>query len=511
MSHSASLSPSDRPSNSVAAPRLNGRYTLQATLGVRLGRRTLLGHDHERNVPVIVKYLCADDPLHPEDRVRFEREVSLLRELSHRAIPDYVDDFSIDTPTHRGRLLVQSFVPGQSLFSHIQQGRRFTEPELRQVAQQVLMILQYLHRQQPSIVHRDIKPSNLVLSSTASGGMGQVYLVDFGLAQPTVASDRMVIAGTDGYRPPEQLGDRATPASDLYALGMTLVHMATGRHPTELPHRGLKVLFAQELGQLSRPFKHWLRWLTEPRCTKRPQSASEALMVLHDVEQVFSQRLSARRLGQALAQKARSPWQLLETAKPKGTQVRLADQGRTLEVIIPGARFRGMDRGLWATTRSSLVGFVGLSAVSLALVLLADIAVDMLDMTYGWSGVAIALLFGLFLAAANTITLWRSLLSLLFRFRRRVHIQLEQDVLLVGYASPLQSMQYMVNACRQEVFDIDLRPDKSRLHIFLMRNRTCTGQLNYTLSAQELGLKPSEMHWLNDLLHVWLKRTSPTF
>ncbi|MEO1589830.1 MAG: serine/threonine-protein kinase [Cyanobacteria bacterium J06632_22] len=509
MTHSVSLSSEDFPRPHSTELALKGRYTLKETLGVRLGRRTLLGYDHAHNVPVIVKYLCADDPIHPSDSARFEREVQLLRQLDHGAIPAYVDDFSVDTDTHKGRLLVQSFIPGHSLFSQIRQGRRFTEHELKRMAGQVLTILQYLHQHQ--IIHRDIKPSNLVLSSANDGGLGTLYLVDFGLVQMDVKLEEMVISGTDGYRPPEQLGDQATPASDLYALGMTLIHLATGRHPNELPHRGLKVLFAQELGHLSRPFKHWLRWLTEPRQTKRPQSATEALAVLRDVEQVFAKRLSARRLGQAIAQKARSPWQFLETAKPQGTQVQLQDNGRTLEVIIPASRFRGMDQGIWRTVRSSVVGLVGLSAVGLALALLADIAVEAMNIAYGWSVVAIALLFGLFLVAANTMTLWRSLSSLLSRFRRRVHIQLEQDILLVGYASPLQPMQYMVNAYRQDVFDIDLRPDKTRLHLFLMRNRTCSGQLNYTLSAQELGLKPSEMHWLNDLLHVWLKRTSPTF
>ncbi|MEO0540453.1 MAG: serine/threonine-protein kinase [Cyanobacteria bacterium P01_A01_bin.105] len=492
-------------------PRLNSRYTLKETLGVRLGRRTLLGYDHQQQRPVIIKYLCYDDPLHHADRERFEREVNLLRQFSHGAIPAYIDDFEVSTDTHRGRMLVQAFVPGQSLFSLIQQGRGFNEADLKNIAQQVLTIVQYLHRQQPVMIHRDIKPSNLVLSTVGGTSPGSVHLVDFGLVQTTVDPDQMVIAGSDGYRPPEQLGDQATPASDLYSLGMTLIHLATGKHPTELPHRGLKVLFAQELGHLSRPFKHWLRWLTEPRQIKRPQSAAEALRVLQDVEQVFAKRLSAARLGQAIAHRAREQWHLFETAKPQGTQLQLEATPHRLEVIIPAVRFRGLDRGVGATVSHSLVGLIGLGAVGFGLVLLAEVATVALGQPYGWGAVAIAALFGLLLAAANTLAVWRGLASLVQRFRRRVYVQMEQDILLVGYASPLQSMQYVVNVCRQDIFDIDLRPDQSKLHLFLLRNRTRNGQLNYTLSAQELGLRPSEMHWLNDLLHVWLKRTSPTF
>ncbi len=531
MTHSVSLSSDGNPSNdspsdnipkedcrtqgcqnqSAAVPLFQGRYSLKETLGVRLGRRTLLGYDHGQDAPVIVKYLCADDPLRPADQARFEREISVLRQVDHPAIPDYIDDFKVDTETHRGHLLIQRFMPGQSLFSLLEQGRRFSEAELKEIAGQVLRILQYLHQHPTKWVHRDIKPSNLVLSSSTDGSADLVYLVDFGLVQTSAVSDQMTIAGTEGYRPPEQLGDQATPASDLYGLGMTLIHLATGKHPNDLPHRGLKVLFAQELGHLSRPFKHWLRWITEPRQSKRPQSADEALTVLNRVDQVFAKRYSAIRLSQTVTQRAKAQWQFFETAKPKGTQVQLATGNKTIEVIIPAARFQGMDAGIWANARSSVLGLVGLGMVGLGLALLADIAVDALDMPYGPSMIAIALGFGLCLTVANTLTAWRSLAKLTQRFRRRVHVQLEQDVLLVGYASPLQPMQYVVNACRQDVFDIDLRPDKTKLHLFLMRNRTRSGQLNYTLSAQELGLKPSEMHWLNDLLHVWLKRTSPTF
>ncbi|MEL7501808.1 MAG: serine/threonine-protein kinase [Cyanobacteria bacterium J06554_6] len=488
---------------------LNGRYTLKETLGVRLGRRTLLGYDHAQQTPVIIKYLCEDDPLQPSDRDRFEREVSLLRRLDHPAIPAFTDYFEVSTATHRGQMLVQRFVEGHSLFSQIQLGRTFNEAELKQIAEQVLTILEYLHQHHPAIIHRDIKPSNLVLSPSSGAQLGQIHLVDFGLAQTTVDPNQMVIAGTDGYRPPEQLGDQATAPSDLYALGMTLIHLATGKHPSELPHRGLKVLFAQELGHFSRPFKHWLRWLTEPRQEKRPQSANEACQVLQNVEKVFSRRLSPTALGHAITQKVKHQRQLFEAFKPQGTQVQLEAGTETLEVIIPAARFQGLDRGLWATIRSSTLGLIGLAAAAAGLVVVAEMATAALAMPYGWSIVAIATLFGLLLAVANTLAAWRGLSSLMSRCQRRVHVQLAPDILLVGYTSPLQSMQYVVNARRQDIFDIDLRPDKSQIHVFLMRNRTRSGQLNYTLTAKELGLKPSEMLWLNDLLHIWLKRTSP--
>ena len=71
------------------------------------------------------------------------------------------------------------------------------------------------------MLHRDIKPSNLIL-----GEDEQVYLVDFGAVQDKVAPSctTFTVVGTYGYTPMEQFGGRAVPASDLYALGATLIH-----------------------------------------------------------------------------------------------------------------------------------------------------------------------------------------------------------------------------------------------------------------------------------------------
>ena len=81
--------------------------------------------------------------------------------------------------------------------------------------------------------HRDIKPSNIVLRSS---GITPV-LVDFGgvLHGWRLSTGGATVIGTFGYMPPEQLLGQVSPASDLYALGATLLHLVTGKSPTSSP------------------------------------------------------------------------------------------------------------------------------------------------------------------------------------------------------------------------------------------------------------------------------------
>ena len=217
------VSPSTSPQ---ITPRLLNRYSIQKPLGARLGRRTLLGYDHSRHRLVIIKYLCFDDPLQDNDIKRFHEEIAVFKALDHPAIPTYCDSFEIKDHGYNGRMLVQDYIAGQSLYTLINSQRTFTEQELRHIGRQVLEILDYLHNQRPVIINRDIKPSSLVLSHPQAPNLGQVYLVDFGLVQRSdqaqpIADEPILISGTPGYRPPEQLGDRAKPATDLYSLRAT--------------------------------------------------------------------------------------------------------------------------------------------------------------------------------------------------------------------------------------------------------------------------------------------------
>jgi serine/threonine protein kinase len=161
------------------------------------------------------------------------------------------------------------------------------------LAENLLRVLDYLHQFEPPVLHRDIKPSNLIL-----GEDGLVYLVDFGAVQNQAALTGVTftVVGTCGYAPLEQFWGRAVPASDLYALGATLIHLLTGLAPVDLPQRNSRIEFAAAVPQLSPFFRSWLEKLTETALEKRFSSAKEALQVLRNRDLMPAR--SSRKLSQ---------------------------------------------------------------------------------------------------------------------------------------------------------------------------------------------------------------------
>jgi serine/threonine protein kinase len=254
------------------------RYQIQSLLSHSAKRRTWLATDMQTQTPVVVKLLLFGLDMDWQDLKLFEREVEALKTLQHPAIPTYLDYFEVQIESIQGFALVQSYIPAKSLEQWVQAGRSFSEAELKTIAQDLLTTLDYLHQRQPPVVHRDIKPSNILLADNRSAHHpGQVYLVDFGSVQTVSQGGTITVVGTYGYMPPEQFGGRSSPASDLYSLGVTLIYLATGQHPADLPQTdSLQIEFAA-FANLSPSFQEWLHWLTQPKLSHRPASAQEAL------------------------------------------------------------------------------------------------------------------------------------------------------------------------------------------------------------------------------------------
>lgn len=263
---------------------LNGIYRIELQLGKRGSRATYLAKDTNTNKYVVVKILKFGFDAEWSDFRLFEREAQTLKNINHPAIPKYLDYFELDLPECKGFALVQEYLAAPSLEETIKAGRTFNEVEIKAIAETLLNILSYLHQQQPSIIHRDIKPSNILLTNRSGNSVGQVYLIDFGAVKSVASSESseggtITVVGTYGYMPPEQFGGYTTPASDLYSLGATLIYLATGRHPTELPSKDGKITFAESV-QLSSSLVRWLEQIVEPNLEKRFQSAIQALQAL---------------------------------------------------------------------------------------------------------------------------------------------------------------------------------------------------------------------------------------
>jgi serine/threonine protein kinase len=258
------------------------RYQLQRVLGKSAIRQTWLAWDLIEEKQVVIKLLTATDQLEWGNLRLFEREAKVLRQLDHPYIPEYYDDFVIERDITYFAL-VQEYINAKSIKELLASGKTFSEIEVRQIAGSVLKILIYLHQLSPPVLHRDIKPSNLLLDE--SKGKNQVYLVDFGAVQDRAAAAgaTFTVVGTYGYAPLEQFGGRATPASDLYALGATLINLATGISPADLPQFDSRMQFTH-LVKLNPGFVRWLQQMTEPNLEYRFGKAVEALKALETNE-----------------------------------------------------------------------------------------------------------------------------------------------------------------------------------------------------------------------------------
>ncbi|MEP6516638.1 serine/threonine protein kinase [Microcoleus vaginatus] len=259
---------------------LQERYQLQQRLGrTAAGHQTWLAVDLESQEQVTLKMLAFSPEMHWEELKLFEREAQVLQALNHPRIPCYRDYFSLEREAGAGLPwfgLVQDYIPGFSLQELLENGQGFSEKKVRKIATEVLEILIYLHELSPPVLHRDIKPSNLIW-----GEDQHVYLVDFGAvqAQAAVTGVTFTVVGTSGYAPLEQFWGRAVVASDLYALGATLIHLLTGVTPADLPQKDSRIQFSDRVS-VSPSLVSWIEKMTEIALEKRFSKAREALAAL---------------------------------------------------------------------------------------------------------------------------------------------------------------------------------------------------------------------------------------
>lgn len=215
---------------------LGGRYKICQYLGGSLWGYTYLAEDiYARNLEskCIVKSLRPkNNKLSNDAEERFNKELTALRELGHHdQIPGFLNEFAENEEIY----FVREFIDGNDLNQEIKDNKYLKEENVIKILFDVLETLQFVHGKR--IIHRDIKPSNLIRCSSN----GKIVLIDFGavkeIFQQSYNSEQITLStkalGTEGYMSPEQSSKRPTFASDLYALGMTAIHLLTGKHPQE--------------------------------------------------------------------------------------------------------------------------------------------------------------------------------------------------------------------------------------------------------------------------------------
>ena len=256
---------------------VGGRFDVQRLLGAGGQARTWLARDLETGRDVALKELTLARAPSWKSVELFDRETAVLRTLDHPRIPAYVHAFHDEEGPGGGArfFLAQTLVDGEGLDRELVH-RQWSEGDAILLLRQLLDVLGYLHGHSPPVVHRDIKPSNLVRAAD-----GSVALIDFGAVQ-TVAhggGGGSTVVGTSGYMPLEQYMGRAEPASDLYAVGATLVHLLSRQDPGELPLKRSRIAFEHAV-HVSSGFGHILRRLLAPSIEDRFARAAEVVDAL---------------------------------------------------------------------------------------------------------------------------------------------------------------------------------------------------------------------------------------
>ncbi|QED28470.1 serine/threonine protein kinase [Microvenator marinus] len=205
----------------------------------------------------------------------FMREIRTLRTLNHPAIPKLLGVYPENLDAEpQSVVLIQEYVPGDSLKDLLEsEEEEWSTEDVLELLESLLPVLSYLHSLNPPVVHRDIKPSNIIRRYS-----GSYSLIDFGAASSTQKTNASTFVGTNGYMAPEQMMGRAEPCSDLYSLGATALHLATGIHPNDLAREDFSFRL-DGLGldpQLARVIKR----LVEPLPENRFRSAEQVLASL---------------------------------------------------------------------------------------------------------------------------------------------------------------------------------------------------------------------------------------
>jgi TolB-like protein/Tfp pilus assembly protein PilF len=184
---------------------------------------------------VALKTVRATVARHPAALERFKREVQLARRVTH---PNVCRLFEFGAHTgpdgNKVVFLTMELLSGETLLDKLHRELRLTPDQALPLVQQMVAALEAAHR--AGVVHRDFKSANVVLVPRP-GSPVRAVVTDFGLAQVAAgegetSSNTEGVSGTLDYMAPEQIaGNEPTQAVDVYALGMVMYEMLTGRRP----------------------------------------------------------------------------------------------------------------------------------------------------------------------------------------------------------------------------------------------------------------------------------------
>lgn len=207
-----------------------------------------------------------DDPAH----VMVWTEAELVGRLKYPYFPEVLEVLE----TEDADCIVMEYLEGETLGSRLRRMGPMSWQEVARWGKDLCLMLNYLHQSDPPMVYRDMKPDNIMVQPE-----GNLRLIDFGAVIETGGQGSMpqLLMGTRGYAAPEQFvcGSPVDARTDIYALGVTLYQLLTGREPCEFSGRDYPMLFRKH--PIPRKMKKIIRKCTEEEPEKRYQSCEELL------------------------------------------------------------------------------------------------------------------------------------------------------------------------------------------------------------------------------------------
>ena len=233
------------------------------------------------------------DPGYSTERNR--QEVDILKNINHSYLPQVLDFFDTD----EGVFTVMNYIPGKSFQQLLKERARFSREDILKWAMQICSALNYLHTRKIPIIHGDIKPSNIMLKPD-----GDICLIDFNIS--FYFNHNTVLGCTRGYSSPEQyqaVSSRRKQQdvrfiidnkADIYSVGVTLYHLATGELHVDYK-RGIDIeRLAENIGW---PFAKIIAKASELDPAKRYQSADEMYQALKRLSEGDSREQEEERSG----------------------------------------------------------------------------------------------------------------------------------------------------------------------------------------------------------------------
>ncbi len=224
---SVAAAPAPRPASAV--PKNIGRFEVERLLGEGAMGRVFLAFDPDLERRVAIKVLDSAQTRTPAGAERFLREAKSLRALHH---PNVIRVLDAGLRPDGNPFYVMEFLDGEPLGTTFKRTPKLPLELALKIAHEIASGLNAAHG--AGMIHRDVKPDNVFLTGPVGAPTG-AKLIDFGLARTSGQSHltaKGIIVGTVEYMAPEQaVGDPVGRRADIYALGIIMYRMLTGRLP----------------------------------------------------------------------------------------------------------------------------------------------------------------------------------------------------------------------------------------------------------------------------------------